>query len=294
MCLAKEMDLLNFAFPLVGPEVTAPIPRPQQQEQGLQVPAAPTQSQRTVLLGEAKPPASTTVSKEPQAHSSTPSSSGMSNSTKAFAQLRKDYHQVHKRPNTILEHSPQQTRRRKSTESGDSTDSEISKEMEMLELTSPRKTGPTRYEQYLAEGGRQLIVRISIPEDYAATGLPQPEEYAKGAIPKHPIRKRLGPEVAEDMEVTELEQGDIADKLYLAQQAHEEELFARMKRREEDLKAQEQRKWEEETRQRELKKKKKEKRKKPRSMQLSRKLKNTTGRGRRLRNQVPTWKGTPY
>ena len=26
MCLAEEMDLLNFAFPLVGPEVMAPIP----------------------------------------------------------------------------------------------------------------------------------------------------------------------------------------------------------------------------------------------------------------------------
>ena len=130
--------------------------------------------------------------------------------------------------------------------------------MEMLEITSPRKTGRTCYEQYLAEGGRQLIVRIPIPEDYAATGLPQPEEYAKGAIPKHPIHERLGPEVAEDMEVTELKQGDIADEAYLARQAREEELFTRMKRREEDLKAQEQRKWEEETRQQELKKKKRE------------------------------------
>ena len=60
------------------------------------------------------------------------------------------------------------------------------------------------------------------------------------------------------MEVTKLEQGDIADEAYLAQQAHEEELFARMKHQEEDLKAQEQRKWEEETRQWELKKKKRE------------------------------------
>ena len=128
----------------------------------------------------------------------------------------------------------------------------------MLEITSPRKTGPTCYEQYLAEGGRQLIVRIPIPEDYAATGLPKPEEYAKGTIPKRPIREHLGPEVVEDMEVTELKQGDIADEVYLARQAHEEELFARMKCREEDLKAQEQRKWEEETQQQELKKKKTE------------------------------------
>ena len=225
MCLAKEMDLLNFTFPLVGPEAMTPVPRPLRWEQGLQVPAAPTQSQRTVFLGEVKPPATTTISKEPQAHSSTPSPSGMSNFTMAFALLREDYQKVHKRPNTKPEQSPQQTRRRKSTESGDSTDLEISKEMEMLEITSPRKARPTCYDQYLVEGGRQLIVRIPIPEDYAATGLPQPEEYAKGTIPKCPIRERLGPEVVEAMEVTELEQGDIADEAYLARQAHEEELL---------------------------------------------------------------------
>ena len=55
-----------------------------------------------------------------------------------------------------------------------------------------------------------------------------------------------------------MKQGDIADEAYLAQQAHEKELFARMKHLEEDLKAQEQRKWEEETQQWELKKKKRE------------------------------------
>ena len=48
------------------------------------------------------------------------------------------------------------------------------------------------------------------------------------------------------------------DEAFPAQQVHEEELFTRMKHQEEDLKAQEQRKWEEETRQRELRKKKRE------------------------------------
>ena len=43
MCLAEEIELLNFAFPLVGPEVTAPIPQPLRWEWGLQVPAAPAQ-----------------------------------------------------------------------------------------------------------------------------------------------------------------------------------------------------------------------------------------------------------
>ena len=195
----------------------------------MQVPVAPTQSQRTVFLGEAKPPATATVSKKPQAHSSTPLPSGMSNFAMAFARLREDYQKVHKRPNTSPEQSLQQTSRRKLTDSGDSTDSEISKEMEMLQITSPRKARPTHYDQYLAEGGQQLIPRIPIPEDYAATCLPQPEEYTKGTIAKRLICKRLGPEVAEDMEVTKLEQGDIADEAYLAQQAHEEELFARMK-----------------------------------------------------------------
>ena len=258
MCLAEEIELLNFAFPLVGPEVMAPVPRPLRWEQGLQVPAAPAQPQRTIFLGEAKPPTMTTVTKEPQAPSSTPSLAGLSNFAMAFARLREDYQKVQKTPNTSPEQSPQQMRRRKSTESGDSTDSEISKETEMLEITSPRKSGPTRYEQYLAEGGRQLVVRIPLPEDYAAAGLPPPEDYAKGTIPKCPVRERLGPEVTEDMEVTELEQGDIADEAYRAQQAHEEELFTRMKCQEEDLKAQEQRKWEEKTRQRELRKKKRE------------------------------------
>ena len=214
VCLAKEMDLLNFAFPLVGSEATAPVPWPLRQEQGLQVPTAPAQPQRTIFLGEARPPATTTVSNEPQAHSSTPSPAGMSNFAMAFVWLREDYQKVQKRPNTSPAQSPQQTRRRKSTESSDSTDTEISKEMEMLEITSPRKTGPTCYEQYSAEGGQQLIVRIPIPEDYAATGLPQPEEYAKGAIPKCPIHEHLGPEVTENMEVTELEQGDIVDEAY--------------------------------------------------------------------------------
>ena len=118
----------------------------------------------------------------------------------------------------------------------------------MLEIISPRKTGPTRYDQYLAEGGRQLIVRIALPEDYSA-GFPTPDDYAMGTIPKCPVHEHLGPEVAEEIEVTELEEGDITD---------EEELFAHMKCQEEDLKEQEWKKWEEETRQRELKKKKKE------------------------------------
>ena len=258
MCLAEEMDLLNFAFPLTGPEATVPVPQPLKREQGLQVPAASAPPQRTVFLGEAKPPATITVGKEPQAPSSVPSPTGLSNFAMAFARLREDYQKVQKRPNTSPEQSPQQARRRKLTKSGDSMDSEISKEMEMLEITSPRKSGPTRYEQYLAEGGQQLIVRIPLPEDYVATGLPPPEDYAKGAIPKCPVHECLGPELAEDMEITELEQGDIADEAYQAQKAHEEELFTRMKCREEDLKAQEQRKWEEETRQRELRKKKRE------------------------------------
>ena len=126
ICLVKKMDLLNFAFPLVGLEVMAPVPRPLRWERGLQVPVASTLPQRTVFLGEAKPP-TTTVSKEPQAHSSTsaPSPSGMSNFTMAFAQLREDYQKVQKRPNTSPEQSLQQLRRRKLTESGDSTDSEI-------------------------------------------------------------------------------------------------------------------------------------------------------------------------
>ena len=170
-----------------------------------------------------------TMGKEPQAPSSSaPSLTGLSNFAMAFAQLREDYQKVQKRPNTSPEQSSQQTRR-KSTKSGDSMGSEISKETEMLEITSSRKSRPTCYEQYLAEGGWQLIMRIPLPKDYVAAGLPPPEDYAKGTFPKHPVFKCLGPELAEDVEVTELKQGDIADEAYQARQAHEEELFTRMK-----------------------------------------------------------------
>ena len=86
MCLAEEIDLLNFAFPLVGPEVTAPVPQLLQWEQGLQVPVTSTLPQRTVFLEEAEPPTAT-VRKEPQSHpgTSAPSPSGMSNFAMAFA-----------------------------------------------------------------------------------------------------------------------------------------------------------------------------------------------------------------
>ena len=186
VCLVEEMDLLNFAFHLIGPEATAPIPQPLRQERGLQVPAAPAQPQRTICLGEAKPPATITVGKEPQAPSCVPSLTHQSNFTMAFAQLREDYQKVQKRLNTSPEQFPQQTRRRKSTKSSDSTDSEISKEMEMLEITSPRKSRPTGYGQYLAEGGWQLIMRIPLPEDYAATGLPPTGRVCQGHHPQMP------------------------------------------------------------------------------------------------------------
>ena len=51
MCLAEEMDLLNFTFLLVGPEATAPVPWPLRQEWGLQVPAAPNSIPENSFLG---------------------------------------------------------------------------------------------------------------------------------------------------------------------------------------------------------------------------------------------------
>ena len=112
MCLAEKMDLLNFAFPMVHPEAMASLPLPLRWEQGLQVPTAPVQPHRTLFLGEAKPPATTTVSKEPQAPSSTPSLAGLSNFAMAFTYLREDYQKVQKRLNTSPEQSPQQTRKK--------------------------------------------------------------------------------------------------------------------------------------------------------------------------------------
>ena len=140
----------------------------------------PSSTQRTVLLGEAKPPATMIIGQDSKACSCAPPSTGEKNFAVAFVQLRAGHQhelQQNKRPYTSPEQSPQQTRRRRSTKSGDSTDSEISKETEMLKITSPRKTGPTHNEQYLVEGGWQLIVRIALPEDYAA-GFPTPDDYA--------------------------------------------------------------------------------------------------------------------
>ena len=257
--MAEEMELLNYAFPLTGPEVTAPIPWPLKWKHGLQVSGAPANPPGIVLLGETKPPAVMTVGKEAKAHSDPSLATVGNNFAITFTHLREDSQKIqNKRPTTSPEQSPQQTKRKRSTESGDSTDSEISKERKMLEITSPRKSGPTRYKQYLAEGGRKLEVRIALPEDYVATSMAPPDDYATGAIPKCPTHEWLGPEVIENMEITELEQGDIADEIYQAQQAHDEELFTWMRCQEEDLKAQEQKKWKEETWQWELRKKKRE------------------------------------
>ena len=116
MCMAGEMELLNYTFPLTGPKAMAPIPQPLKQECGLQVSGAPANPQRIVLLGEAKPPATMTVGKEAKAHSSPPSATGGSNFALASTHLREDYQKVqNKRPNTSPGQFPQQTRRRKST-----------------------------------------------------------------------------------------------------------------------------------------------------------------------------------
>ena len=87
VCLADEMELLNFAFPLTGPEATAPIPWPMKWERGLQVSGTLAQPQRRVFLGEAKLPATMTMGKEPKAHLDSPSPDSESNFAMAFALL---------------------------------------------------------------------------------------------------------------------------------------------------------------------------------------------------------------
>ena len=59
-----------------------------------------------------------------------------------------------------------------------------------------------------------MMVRIPLPEDYEAANMPPPEDYARGAIPKCQVQECLEPEVAEEMDTTELEQGDIANEAY--------------------------------------------------------------------------------
>ena len=107
------MELLNYIFPLTGPEVTAPVPWSLKWEHGLQVSGAPANPLRIVLLGEAKPPAVMTVGKEAKAHSDPPLATVGNNFALAFTHLREDSQKFqNKRPNTSPEQSPQQTKER--------------------------------------------------------------------------------------------------------------------------------------------------------------------------------------
>ena len=191
------MEHLNYAFPLTGPQAMAPVHRPPKWEHGQQVSVELTILQRTFILREVNPPITMTIRVEVKASPQPPPSTGQSNFVRAFSWLRAEYQQQMKRPNTNPEQLSQETRRRKSTESGDSTYSEIFKETETLEITSPWKTGSTRYEQYLAYGGIQLIVRMA-----------QPKDYASGAITKHPMSSHLGLKVVPDNTMDVVDDGD--------------------------------------------------------------------------------------
>ena len=81
-----------------------------------------------------------------------------------------DEYRKHTSPD--LEDPPRETRRRKSTESKDSTDNEISVGTATLELGSPELAGghQTYYEQYFTVEGRKLMAEQAAVVEYSRTG----------------------------------------------------------------------------------------------------------------------------
>ena len=278
----------------------APVPWPLRWERGLQVPAAPTQPQRTVFLGEAKPPATITVGKESQAPSRAPSPTGQSNFAMEFAQLREDYQKVQKRPNTSPEQSSQQTRRRKSTESGDSMDSEISKETEMLE---PKKAWANSLWTIL--GGRRSTANC---EDSPPWGLcghwPTPTRgLCQGCHPQMPSLWMPWTRSYRGHGGHQTQTGwhcgwSLPSSASTRRRAfHQNEMPGRGP---ESPRTEEVGRGKPKNRRSGKRRpgsgnwiKRKERRKRPRDGQPSRKLRNTTDRRRGQRNRMPAWKDAP-
>ena len=252
VCLSNDKFHLNLAFPLEGSEATAPVPRPPTQERG--------QGERTVLETYSLASMTAKINPEPEVPEvveidddeeddelectfslatrtvvgpDRPSTlltikvdqpKPMSNFAAALARMHEE---CQKRTSLDSEDNPRETRRRKSTESGDNTDNEIATGTAILDLNSPHK--PTtvvesRYEEYFTIEGQKA-------------------RFKNTAGTKTNVFDRLGPARAEDDEI-------LAEAMEAEKRA-EEELQARIKRLESDRREQERRQWEEEARIRE-------------------------------------------
>ena len=155
----------------------------------------------------------------------------ISNFAAAFARM---HDERQKRTSPDSEDNPRETRRRKSTESGDSTDNEIATGTAILDLNSPENpttVSESRYEEYFTIEGQKA-------------------KFKKTAEPRTNVFDRLGPAWAEDDEI-------LAEALE-ADRRDEEELQAQVKRMENDRREQERKQWEEEARIREQQRAKRE------------------------------------
>ena len=145
----------------------------------------------------------------------------VSNFATAFTRMH-DEHQ--KRTSPDSEDNPRETQRRKSAESGDNTDNEISMSTAILDLSSPEKPTTVVKSQY---------------EEYF-TIKDQRAKFKKVVEPRTNVFDRLGP--------ARIEEDEILVEVLEANRRAEEELQARIKRMENDRQEQERKQWEEEAR----------------------------------------------
>ena len=102
-----------------------------------------------------------------------------------------------------------------------------------MELESPTKKGGSRYEEYFTIEGKRKVTQLASAVEYSKMG----------ARPKTNVQDCLGPAVNDEHM--------LVDQVLEAEQRAERELQICLRQREEDLREQEHRQWEDEARKRE-------------------------------------------
>ena len=244
VCLSNDKFHLNLAFPVEGPEATAPVPWPPTRERGQVERTAPENYSLATMIAEPDPePEMVEVVEideeeeddEPEfnfglatrtvvAHDrpsplltiKTNNPKPVSNFAAAFARMHDEHR---KRTSPDSEDNPRETRRRKSAESGDNTDNEISASTAILDLGSPEK--PTTV---VERPGKPTTV-VERPEKPTTVVKSRYEEYftiegqrakfKKVVEPRTNVFDRLGPARMEEDEI-------LAEALEADQRAEEE------------------------------------------------------------------------
>ena len=259
VCLADDKFHLNCAFTLDGPAAMAAIPQPPRRDRN---------PSETVTLGglqtfqlepnpeleeddDDKPEVTFGLGHQivvPKGRPSPPATTSgpqpVNNFAIACTQMHEEYR---KRSSPDSEDPPRETRRRKSTESGDSTDNEILVNTAILDLGSPetKATPQSRYEEYFTVEGRKLMADKNVT---VKTGT---VEYLRtGAQPKTSVYERLGLAVSDEQQITE--------EALEAERRAARELQLRVKKMEDDRREQERQQWEDEKWAREEQKAKRE------------------------------------